>query len=227
MKRNAAILFSLFVMIVYVISCSKGIDSYYPLKEGRTWEYQMTTGSMFGSAGAQKIVVTNFASRDLKGKKVTPQKIDVGGQTSFSFIAEDAGGILNYASQPPGAAEPEIKATPTYILKNPIQAGTTWEDKTKTALLMEKVPFTLKSTIESKDETVTVPAGTFKDCIKVKGTGSAQKNTGFFGVAEITVEHYDWFAPGIGMIKSIVKESSNHMMVGSGEVTFQLESFKK
>lgn len=213
--------------MLFVISCSKGSDSYYPLKEGITWTYQISAASMFGAAGSQKIVVTNFASRDLKGKKVTPQKMDVNGQTSFSFIAEDESGIFEYASQTSGAVEPEIKATPTYTLKNPIQVGTTWEDKTKTALLMEKVPFTLKSTIESKDETVTVPAGTFKGCVKVKGTGSAQKNTGIFGVAQITIEHYDWFAPRIGMIKSIIKESSNHMMVGSGEITLQLESFKK
>jgi len=213
------------LLMMFVINCSKGPDSYYPLKEGRSWEYQVTTGAMFGSTGTQKLVITNFALRDLGGKKVTPRKIDIGGQTSFYFIAEDASGILEYASQPSGTVEPEIKASPTYILKNPIQAGTTWEDKTKT--IFGKVPYTQKNKIESIDETVTVPAGTFKGCIKLRATGSVQKNTGIFGIAKITIEQYEWFAPDIGMIKSSVKESSNHMMVGSGEINIQLESFKK
>jgi hypothetical protein len=227
MKSQRSVLFILLVTMLFFISCSKGSDSYYPLKEGITWTYQISM-SRLGSAESQKIVVTNFASRDLKGKKVTPQKLDVNGQTSFSFYAEDESGIFEYASQGPGAPEPEIKVTPTYTLKNPIQVGTTWEDKTKTAFENEKIPYTLKSMIESKDEIVTVPAGTFKGCIKVKGTGSAEKNTGLFGIAKIKVEHYDWYAPGIGMIKSIVKESSNNIAAGyGGEATLQLESFKK
>lgn len=227
MKSQSSVLFIVLLAMVFFISCSKGTESYYPLKEGLTWTYQVTGSSTFGSSEAQKIVVTNFASRDLKDKKVTPQKMDVNGQTSFSFIAEDENGILEYASQNSGAPEPEIKATATYILKNPIQVGTTWEDKTETATLREKVPFTLKSTIESKDEIVTVPAGTFKGCVKVKGTGSAQKNYGLFGVAKIKIEQSYWLSPGVGMIKSIHKESCNHVMVGSGEIALQLESFKK
>jgi len=228
MKSQRSVLFILLVTMLFFISCSKGsADSYYPFKEGITWTYQ-TSMSKLGSAVSLKIVVTNFASRDLKGKKVTPQKLDVNGQTSFSFYAEDESGIFEYASQDSGEPEPEIKVTPTYTLKNPIQVGTTWENKATTAFENEKISYTLKSMIESKDEIVTVPAGTFKGCIKVKGTGSAEKNTGVFGIAKIKIEHYDWYAPGIGMIKSIEKESSNNIAAGyGGEVTLQLESFKK
>jgi hypothetical protein len=93
--------------------------------------------------------------------------------------------------------------------------------------MLEKIPYTLTSTIESIDETVTVSAGTFKGCVKVKGSGNAQKKLGILGDAKINVEHYNWFAPGIGTIKSIVKESSNHMMVGSVERAMELEAFKK
>ena len=227
MKIQRSILFILLVTMFFFISCNKGSDSYYPLKEGLTWTYQISM-SRFGATGSQNVVVTNFASRDLKGKKVIPQKLDINGQTSFSFYAEDESGIFEFASQDSGELEPVIKVTPTYTLKNPIKVGTTWENQDKTAFENEKIPYTLKSIIESKDEIVTVPAGTFKGCIKVKGTGSAEKNTGVFGVAKIKVEHYDWYAPGIGMIKSIVKESSNNIAAGyGGEATLQLESFKK
>jgi hypothetical protein len=181
---------------------------------------------MSGSSETQKIVLTNLPQRELRDKKVTPQKVDIGGATIFLFIAEDSNGSYVYASQSPGIPEPQIEPNPTYSLKNPIKVGTTWEEKTETHML-EKIPYTLTSTIESIDETVTVSAGTFKGCVKVKGSGNAQKKLGILGDAKINVEHYNWFAPGIGTIKSIVKESSNHMMVGSVERAMELEAFKK
>ena len=87
MKCQRNVLFILLFSMLFFIGCSKGSDSFYPLKEGIIWTYQASAASMFGSTGSNKIVVTNFASRDLKGKKVTPQKQDVNGQTLFSFIA--------------------------------------------------------------------------------------------------------------------------------------------
>lgn len=217
-----------FFLVVILSGCSESTETYYPLKEGRTWEYQMSAGSMLGGGGTEKVIVTNFAPRELKGKKVTPQKVDAGGQSYFTFISEDAEGIYEFATQPPGAVDPEIKTNPNYFLKYPIKVGTSWDDKMETSLLMEKVPVMLKSVIESIDEVVTVPAGTFKGCVKVKSMGTTKKNLGaFMGAATINVENYSWYAPGIGNIKSITKENSNHLMVGSGELTLQLESFKK
>jgi hypothetical protein len=227
MRTKVITLASLLFVMVFVGGCGKGSDSYYPLDEGRTWEYQFSASSMLGPGGTQKIVITNLPDRELAGKKVTPQKVDVGGVSTFSFILEDANGICEYASQERGAPEPEIKPNPSYILRNPVKAGTTWQEQTRTHILQENVPFTLTSTIEGTDETITVPAGTFKSCVKVKGSGNAQKKLGILGDAQITVEQYTWFAPGVGMIKFMQKESSNHMMVGSGEIAFQLESFKK
>jgi len=79
----------------------------------------------------------------------------------------------------------------------------------------------------SVDEVVTVPAGTFTKCIKVVGRGSTRKNIGpLMGSAKVEVEYYSWYAAGIGMVKAVMKESSNHLMVGAGEGNLQLESFK-
>jgi hypothetical protein len=227
MRTKFITLMLLLFAMVLVSGCGKESDSYYPLNEGQTWEYQRSGGSMLGPGGTQKIVITNLPERELAGKKVTPRKIDIGGMSAFSFILEDSNGICVFASQKPSVPEPKIEPNPSYILRNPVKAGTTWQEQDWTRLLQENIPLTLTSTIEGTDETVTVPAGTFKNCVKVKCSGNAQKRLGFFGDAQITVEQYTWFAPGVGMIKSMIKESSNHMMVGSGEMALQLESFKK
>jgi len=59
--------------------------------------------------------------------------------------------------------------------------------------------------------------------------GNAKKSMGnILGKAHINVENYDWFAPGVGTIKSIREEKSNHYLVGTGGMfSIQLESYKK
>ena len=213
-----------FVSSLLWISPAKGED-YYPLKEGRTWEYQVS------NARTIKVVMTNYAPRELKGKKVVPQKMTFLNQSGFSFITEDSSGIYEFASQGPGDVEPEIRSTPDYIIKYPIKVGTTWHHEAETSLLKEKASLTVKSTIESVDEAVTVPAGTFKGCVKVRARGATKKKQlggGALGDANISIERYEWFASGVGRIRLIVKEERrDRVFVDSGQMNWQLKSFKK
>ncbi|MBI4621129.1 MAG: hypothetical protein HY739_13365 [Desulfobacterales bacterium] len=227
-KFAIGILFLTLFVFAMLISCSKSIETYYPLKEGMTWEYQNTFGS-HPIKGAEKTIITNLASQKLKGKKVTPQKVEIGGQSHLSFLTEDADGLYEFTEQQPVSVGQEKKSSPFYIIKYPIKAGTTWERMTKTSL--SNVPVTLKYTIEGIDENVTVPAGTFKGCVKVNGVGDTKTNFNIFGgtiIITITVEHFSWYAPKVGLVKSIIKEKSSHIYeAGEWDMTMQLESFKK
>lgn len=194
-----------------------------------TWEYQRVR-----SGEVVKIIVTNFAPRELKGKKVTPQRWQAGNSSgSFDFIAEDRDGIYEFAHQKPEDVEPKIYKSPNYWIKYPIQVGTAWDKITETSLLSDDVIVTLNYNIESIDEVVTVPAGTFEGCVKVKGVGATQKDLGDSKVANINVEYYSWFAPGVGLIKWILKEKKEkpwedeRWRVDSEELTIELVSFKK
>ncbi|NIM13265.1 MAG: hypothetical protein GTO45_14225 [Candidatus Aminicenantes bacterium] len=223
-----------FLILIIVLPCfmnliafSESTEAYYPLKEGKTWEYQMSLSSLLGAGGTQKVIVTNFAQRKMKDKIVTPQKIDMLGLSSFVFVSKDSEGIFEFATQIPGSIEPKIKPLPNYFLKYPIKVGTTWNYETQTILLQKNFSINLKCSIESINEVITVPAGTFKGCVKVKGVGSRKERMGMlFGKTDINVEHYNWYAPGVGTIKSIIKEVSNKMMIGSGTFSIQLESYK-
>jgi hypothetical protein len=92
---------------------------------------------------------------------------------------------------------------------------------------MESIPYTMTYLVESKKETVTVPAGTFENCLLVKGSGLVQKDKGALGVIKISVSEDSWYAPGIGLVKSVRKESGNHVLVASGEKLLQLLSYEK
>ncbi len=224
--------FSILIMILILISLpdySMASEDYYPLKEGKTWTYQVSMTNRFGSiSGLGKMIVTNFAQRELKGKKVTPQKSNLLGQTAFVFIVEDDKGICVFARQDSSSIEPEINDYSEYLIMKPVQVGTFWSGRTESILLEKEVSLLLKNTIESMDEIVTVPVGTFKNCLKISSRGSIKKDLGSFtGVANITIEDYAWYAPGVGIVKLIRKEKSNHLMVGSGQLSMQLESFKR
>jgi hypothetical protein len=190
--------------------------SYYPLKEGMTWQYQSSLGVL---------TVKNLAPRKLAGKTVTPQQ--VGGD--LMFIVDDDTGIYDFAKQSPGDPEPRLLSAPYYqYVQKPVAVGTTWEDQSETTLLPKTVSVQRRCTIDMIDDVVTVPAGTFKNCVRVRCAGSALVPVESRGVAEVSVETYNWYAPGVGRVRWTTREKSNNALFGpGGEFSVDLASFSK
>ena len=74
---------------------------------------------------------------------------------------------------------------------------------------------------------VKVPAGKFKNCIKVSGSG----NTTFIGDREIgsikiNIRTTDWFAPNVGLIKSIRLEETDTELFGTSKMVQVLDDFR-
>lgn len=218
------LLASLFAFSFLATGCGQQEASYYPLAHGLSWEYELSVKQMLGG-GQTTMTLTNLPPRQLGDRDVVPQRMEAPGHSAFMFIAEDANGIFEHAYQEDG--EPEIKDPPDYLLKYPIQVGASWEDAYKTEMLQQKIPVTIKSTIESVAETVTVPAGTFNNCVKVRGVGKAKKSMGLFGAAKIDVESITWMCPGVGVVKSLLEEDGHNLLLGGGKVSMQLVGMRK
>jgi hypothetical protein len=223
------------------VSSSK---DYFPLNEGRIWEYQffLKTGEDWHLGPISKMsgerILTNFPQRELKGEKVTPQQVEdkVRGSShiSFWFYIEDQSGVYEFAHQKPGQIQPKIAHD--FIIKYPIKIGNSWQE-TETSEFEPEISISVESTIESINEVVTVPAGTFEDCLKIKTVGFAEKDIKGEWLPKQTVridrEWYKWFAPGIGIIKVIVKEEKTITGIAIPtlpsefvEFTIQLKTFK-
>ena len=219
-------------------------ENYYPLDEGRIWEYQFLLKEGGGwyigldTETSGEEIITNFPQRKLKGEKVTPQQIEdkLWGSSyiSFWFYIEDQSGVYEFAYQYPEDVEP--KTIHDYIIKYPIKVGNIWQE-IETSSFKPKISIPVKSTIESINEVVTVPAGTFEGCLKIKTIGFKEEVVGEWLTEEEKVridrEWYKWFAPEVGLIKSIFKE----MKTCTGgitsipppeykEITRQLRTFK-
>jgi hypothetical protein len=173
-----------------------------------TWKYQLSE-TTFG--GTCQLTIINLAARELKGRKVTPRKVEMQAQgrsvTSFHYVGEDENGVYLFAWQDSDDVEPKLNGTPSYDLKKPLKVGNTW-DTTLISGGGSSVP--AKATIESIDEVVDVPAGTFKGCLKVHIVGTGNEATGR--------DSYYWYAPSIGLVKTVSKGLN---------VSMQLESFTK
>jgi len=219
---------------------------YFPLDEGRRWEYQVYVNEKEGlylgleSKISGKQVCIILPQRELKGKRVTPMQMENihGGSvyTRFLFYVKDQNSIYEFASQKPEDVEPKIIHDD--IIKYPIKVGNSWQEM-EISSLEPRISIPINTTIESIDEVVTVPAGTFKECLKIKSTGFAEKVFGEEQVwppkenVKVEKERYDWFAPNVGHIKIILKEKKTYSGGAIGitlsdyiEVIMQLETFK-
>ncbi|MCX5891857.1 MAG: hypothetical protein NTW80_02610 [Deltaproteobacteria bacterium] len=209
----AAVLVLLPLLLVNNLYGSEPASRYYPLKPGLTWTYKLTSEKIANG----KIVVTNLPAKEINGVTVTPRKWDKGGMVSYSLMATDSMGIYRYGEQQDEKSEPVLTQPKAYSLRDPVAVGTTWDMPSK----MGADELTVNLTVESITDSVKVPAGAYKDCVKIKHVGGGKG-------APISIEAYEWYAPEVGLVKSIVtitkvdkdkKKTVDHL-------TYQLEAFK-
>ncbi|MEW6660307.1 MAG: hypothetical protein AB1424_16805 [Thermodesulfobacteriota bacterium] len=210
-----AVAVTLFFLLPGSSCFGEAAEKYYPLKEGMTWVYGVTADR----PGALKIKITNLAPRELQGQTVTPRKWEVGASVRTYFIAKDDFGVYRYAEQMTDSAEPKVVTPKVYYLKNPVDKGTYWDISTK----MGENDLKVTVTIEGIREKVTVPAGTYNECVKVKHEGGTQDaKTG------LSLTAYEWYAPAVGLVKSMftIKKKGEDKKEETESTTYQLESFK-
>ena len=207
----AALLLTIFLFTPGHGRCDELSESYFPLKAGMRWEYTVTSTQ----GQTQKLVITNLAPREVNGVKVTPRKWELGGSTFFELMKQDGTGVYRYAEQVSETAPPILVTPIECHLKFPIAQGDSWEMVTKVA----NSTLTVNLSIESVSDEVRVPAGTFKDCLKIKQVGENKGGTAVIG--------YEWYAPKVGIVKSMVTiKHKTQAGTTSENRAYQLVSFK-
>lgn len=181
-----------------------------------------------GVGGSFKIVVKNLPERQLNGEKVIPQQVDMDGNITLTFIVNDKTGIYEYARQGSGEAGPKIHSVPEYYLKEPLKPGAGWRIESKTSLLKVQDNINLEYKILSLSEDITVPAGTFNNCIRIKASGNKSKYAFTLNRrVQIKSERHIWYAPEVGIVKLIYRADSEDLQFGSGSIEMQLVSYEK
>ncbi len=210
-----------------------GLTQYFPLKPGMAWTFRFT-----GSTGATgELTTTNQAPRKTFGFMAVPQQNAGGDKTYTEFYADDGVGIRHVAIDEGEGLQSRL-SDHSYVLKLPIAAGTSWREIDRT---FDGIVYDATTRIESVSDNVSVPAGTFSGCIRIRSTGtasSAKSTARAPGAAaglrlaadddEVSVEDYYWLAPGVGPVKATHQESRGEgPMAQSIGFTMELEHLKQ
>ena len=171
------------------------IEQFFPLTKIKVRQYV----SAHSSKGTAKFIITRLPKEKLKQKITIPLRMDFLTEHGVSnsnivYVVSEPGGICHFAIKSLKDTYPKMYF-PIYYLKVPIQVGAEWKSGYTTGI------------IESVDDEVIVPAGNFKNCVRVKTTFPNQ-------------EKIEWFAPGVGSIKFIYNYPD------SSYTTSQLEKYE-
>jgi hypothetical protein len=180
-----------------------------------TWTYQVVSDQ----SATRNLVITNLPARTVNGLSLVPRKFESGGMTKYYLMGTDDRGVYRYGEQASETAEPVAAKARVYELHAPVAEGTTWDIQTR----LGEDELTVNLTIESVNDEITVPAGSFKDCVKVRHKGGSQKEG-----AGVSLEAYEWYAPKVGLVKSVVtitRVGKDQKKIAEHQ-TYQLESFK-
>lgn len=231
-----------FTIVIAVFSLCLGLggcgdsanDRYFPLEEGLYWQYDMKYTTMDGTFKGV-YAVENLAPQLRDGEKVYVRRLLDG---TNNYIRIDDAGILLAGREKTVDRESNYTPEKHYIFRFPLDSGTTWEDITFSRLLIKtgppqktefhivaRVPVTLK--IESMTDTVKVPAGSFSNCMRVHVSGDAFTNAGnYVGLTVVAIDETNWYAPDVGLVKSIRTETTKSRALDKGEMTLELREFR-
>lgn len=222
------------ILLLLITGCYGAVDeSYFPLKEGLQWSYSVKKTTMDGIR-QQKYIFKNLAMQNINGEELhVRQSID----GSLLYYKNTEQGVMYYGKEKQKDNESKFDIDEHFVFRYPLQVGTQWEDNTYSRLLVKtgppqktvfkiiaKVP--LSVVVEAVDDVVHVTAGTFQHCVRIKKKGSAYKDAGnYIGLTIVTVTETSWFAPGVGLVKSVREETTEQKALDRGELMIELESF--
>jgi hypothetical protein len=235
-----------------LLGCQPAPESYFPLQAGAQWRY-VTSGELHVFAGYQRVGdgihratvaqdVDNFTvdvkaqeARPIAGHDAVPLVTvsDMQNGHSYSFWSRDKLGIAEIARQARGSNDVTPLAEPVYLVRFPLRVGTTWDTREPIKVSdSEEMMMTGTAQIAATDESVTVPAGTFRRCLRIDSEATGHRlvphlnGRDIDGEAEIQLNSSIWLAPGVGAVKYTRRETIRPSSLGSGEQTLELVDFR-
>lgn len=219
----------MFIFLFFLCgSCSQNENSYFPLNKNYKWQYDVNLVTEDGTLN-QKYIFNNLGEGELNGEPVyLRQSLD----GSILYYSKTDEGFYYLGSLNSQTIKPEFNEDKQLLLPEVLSVGAEWKQTTVTKLLKKKrlkviaeIPLDVK--VESLNETISVPAGRFLNCMKVSMSGFEFKNIGNnLGVTMISVEQTNWYAPGIGLVKMERIETTERKALKKGSLLIELSGFE-
>jgi hypothetical protein len=202
MKRSLALSLGVLLVVAWLLCAAAlaqgpeySLKDYMPEAVGSKWTLRTT-----GDEGEETVTYEVLPGREIGGQKVvTIVMKDTEGQVrsgTLQAVTPDKMtifGSLTRGRNAEAGAEPSVTLyRPPAIFPGKLRVGQSAEQQVKMTRRDEEVDVTLKVQLAAV-ETVTVPKGTFADCLKLVYTTS---------YGERTMTRTVWYAKGVGMVKT-------------------------
>jgi hypothetical protein len=219
-------------------ACTAGSDDthYFPTEPGWRWTYRMQRTTMDGSSsqlyyvegrGAAAIgtTVPSFEQRTFDGNRY--------------YYQRTPHGLVRVAVQGVADPAPRFAESPWQVFPAELRPGVEWRQPTQTKVLEKTGPpqitlFRVNTAIpvtyrvETFDDVVEVPAGRFSNCMRIDGHGSLTTNIGnYVGITTVDITVRDWYAPGVGLVKSDLVETTTSAALNRGSLRLELSELRQ
>jgi hypothetical protein len=194
-------------------------SSYFPLVDGARWTYAHSNGGW-----SEEVTIEQEGDRFIQ-----TQEGDPGGESSVSTFVLDDGDVLRVeedllldgelvytAVYDPGF----LRFSAAWADAEPNDSETRTYDRTETEAGMEPKaaqPRAHTYTVESVDEDVSVPAGTFRNCLRVHRARALDDPSIDDPTAQTEQEKLFWFCEDVGKVRE------ENVISGSTEVLTEYE----
>jgi hypothetical protein len=222
----------LLLLAVVVCACGRADPEYFPLNEGWVWRYRIVLTTEDRN-WEQRYIITNLPRESSDNTLLVPQQT-IDGRRIYYRVDDD--GIVRMRSAVAGKSD---IAPGDRVLPSDPGAGTSWRGNATTVALMKigppqetlfrvSVEMPVTYLIEATDDHVSVPAGNFSNCLRIYGSGKINTDAGnYVGRTNVGIESWDWYAPGVGLVKSLRRETTSSAALKYGELLMELQSLEK
>ncbi len=219
--------------VFMLASCGSSTDaSYFPLTVGAAWSYELQT-EMVNPPVDRVLHMTVDRQVNLDGKDVAVRRSASGVEY---YLQRDAAGIRRLATRVDLEEQPQLDEAPRTVLPDPAVVGAEWDVSTVPYLLMRNAEFprelkhrhktTMRYRIEAAVDAVEVPAGVFRDCLRVKGTTTFRLfKDPIQGFADQPIVATEWYCRGVGLVQFDREEQANSSFLTGGKIRYQLVDY--
>lgn len=205
----------LLALLAGLAGCGSDERAYYPFDAGRWWYYEVVADTQ-GEVRHERRFVTNLrVTGDTLIQHHPPSHRQPvrRGEDGIAHVIQDRRQAPRTALQVPAAPVPGARWNIESELRLIESRTFAAEDR----ILGRRLPLELTGTVVATDVTVEVPAGTFRDCLHVRYTGT-RKHAVDRGtlLVDIAVTHDTWYAPGVGLVRATRSETSDSTFLRNG-----------
>jgi hypothetical protein len=222
---------AVFIFCAVLAACGRGKNELLPLGTSRSMHYRLSINVM-GETELREFTIRDRGTVRYQGMDVGVVELPNGGR---DYLVRDPSGVRRVGTVRGFDSSLRLDDDQHYLIKLPPTPGTSWPLTSQVSLAESifylagehirerEVQVPMIYSIAANDESITVPAGTYKHCVKITATGSAivrVKMGENFG--HIDVAHADWYAPGVGLVKSERRETSDSPYLRPGSYLQEL-----